>query len=189
MGVCCSKAAPDVEMDVSRPKKSITIPGVSTSLPAKGSNSGPPKRKQSITETLMMEHGKGKGHRRLDEVYDTSDAVILGEGMSGRVATCRQRYTGELFALKTLSVVKLKVDMDELRQEIDILRRLDHPNIVKVYETFEEEGLFHVVMELCCGGQVETRHAPLLAAPHRPARHVTSPHRVSLRARALAPRS
>ena len=191
MGVCCSKAAPDVEMDVSRPKKSITIPGVSTSLPAKGSNSGPPKRKQSITETLMMEHGKGKGHRRLDEVYDTSDAVILGEGMSGRVATCRQRYTGELFALKTLSVVKLKVDMDELRQEIDILRRLDHPNIVKVYETFEEEGLFHVVMELCCGGQVETRHAPLLhlAAPHRTARHVMSPHRVSLRARALAPRS
>ena len=128
----------------------------------------------------MMEHGKGKGHRRLQEVYDTSDAVILGEGMSGRVATCRQRYSGELFALKTLSVAKLKVDMDELRQEIDILRRLDHPNIVKVYETFEEEGLFHVVMELCCGGQVETRHAPLLTSPHRTAphrtpRHVTAP--------------
>ena len=191
MGVCCSKAAPDVEMDVSRPKKSITIPGVSTSLPAKGSNSGPPKRKQSITETLMMEHGKGKGHRRLDEVYDTSDAVILGEGMSGRVATCRQRYTGELFALKTLSVVKLKVDMDELRQEIDILRRLDHPNIVKVYETFEEEGLFHVVMELCCGGQVETlatlnpsprhtlhpspRRAPCLTSPRRTPRHAPAP--------------
>ena len=79
--------------------------------------------------------------------------------------------------------------MAELRQEIAVQKMLDHPNIVKVYETFEEEGLFHVVMELCCGGQVETRHAPLLAAPHRPARHVTSPHRVSLRARALAPRS
>ena len=176
MGVCCSKAAPDVEMEVPHPKEPRAIPGVAMPSPA-GESTRPSSRKQSITETLMMEHGKGKGHRRLQEVYDTSDAVILGEGMSGRVATCRQRYSGELFALKTLSVAKLKVDMDELRQEIDILRRLDHPNIVKVYETFEEEGLFHVVMELCCGGQVETRHAPLLTSPHRTAPHPTSRHR------------
>ena len=131
----------------------------------------------------MIEHGKGKGSRRLHDVYDTSDAVILGEGMSGRVSTCRHRYTGELFALKTLSVQKLKVDMDELRQEIDILRRLDHPNIVKVYETFEEEGLFHVVMELCCGGQVEARHARPLTSPRaalptspRSVPHLVAPH-------------
>ena len=178
MGICCSKASPDVEMDVPHPKEPRAIPGVAQPSPA-GASTRQSSRKQSITETLMMEHGKGKGHRRLHEVYDTSDAVILGEGMSGRVATCRQRYTGELFALKTLSVAKLKVDMDELRQEIDILKRLDHPNIVKVYETFEEEGLFHVVMELCCGGQVETRHAPLPSsrrtAPHRTPRHVTAP--------------
>lgn len=156
MGICCSKASPDVEMDVPHPKEPRAIPGVAQPSPA-GASTRQSSRKQSITETLMMEHGKGKGHRRLHEVYDTSDAVILGEGMSGRVATCRQRYTGELFALKTLSVAKLKVDMDELRQEIDILKRLDHPNIVKVYETFEEEGLFHVVMELCCGGQLISR--------------------------------
>ena len=157
----------------------------------------------------MMEHGKGKGQRRLDDVYDTSDAVILGEGMSGRVATCKQRYTGELYALKTLSVQKLKVNMEDLRQEIDILKRLDHPNIVKVYETFEEEGRFHVVMELCNGGQVETCRstaprrvalhytAPHRAAPHRAAPRRAAPHRaaprraapVSLCARALAPPS
>lgn len=105
----------------------------------------------------MFQHGKGKDQRRLDDMYDTSDAVVLGEGMSGRVATCKQRFTGELFALKTLCTQKLRVNMDELRQEIDILKRLDHPNIVKVYETFEEEGRFHVVMELCNGGQLISR--------------------------------
>ena len=167
MGVCCSKQPPDV--DAPGPKEPGAIPGVAQSA----TSSRPSSRKQSIAETLLIEHGKGKGSRRLHDVYDTSDAVILGEGMSGRVSTCRHRYTGELFALKTLSVQKLKVDMDELRQEIDILRRLDHPNIVKVYETFEEEGLFHVVMELCCGGQVETRHAQPLTSPHAPL--LTSP--------------
>ena len=151
MGVCCSKAAPDAEVDVNSPKTPI-ISGVTT--PASASK--PSSRKQSITETLMFQHGKGKDQRRLDDMYDTSDAVVLGEGMSGRVATCKQRFTGELFALKTLCTQKLRVNMDELRQEIDILKSLDHPNIVKVYETFEEEGRFHVVMELCNGGQVET---------------------------------
>ena len=185
MGVCCSKQASDV--DVANPKEPCAIPGVATP----STSSRPSSRKQSIAETLLIEHGKGKGSRRLHDVYDTSDAVILGEGMSGRVSTCRHRYTGELFALKTLSVQKLKVDMDELRQEIDILRRLDHPNIVKVYETFEEEGLFHVVMELCCGGQVETlatlnpsprhtlhpspRRAPCLTSPRRTPRHAPAP--------------
>ena len=85
-----------------------------------------------------------RGGRKLLDVYDTSDSIILGEGMSGRVQTCRSRYTGDLFALKTLSVEKLRVNMDELRLEIDILKRLDHPNIVKVYETFEEDAAFHV---------------------------------------------
>ena len=166
MGICLTKAASDVEMDVN-PSPSI-LDGSVEEAAAKGESQPKDKaRKPSITETLMMEHRQGKGQRMMDEVYDTSDAIILGEGMSGRVATCRQRYTGELFALKTLSVQRLKVDMDELRQEIDILKRLDHPNIVKVYETFEEEGRFHVVMELCSGGQVETHWSIALPLPYR----------------------
>lgn len=113
-------------------------------------------RKQSITEVLTLEH-TAKEQTTLLDTYDISDSVVLGEGMSGKVMTCRQRYTGDLFALKTLSVEKLRVNMDELRQEISIMKRLDHPNIVKVYETYEEANAFHVVMELCVGGQLVSR--------------------------------
>ena len=113
-------------------------------------------RKQSITEVLTLEH-TSKDQTTLLDTYDISDSVVLGEGMSGKVMTCRQRYTGDLFALKTLSVEKLRVNMDELRQEISIMKRLDHPNIVKVYETYEEATAFHVVMELCVGGQLVSR--------------------------------
>ncbi|KAI2506162.1 hypothetical protein MHU86_8297 [Fragilaria crotonensis] len=42
--------------------------------------------------------------------------------------------------------------------EIDLLKRLDHPNIVKVYETYRLKGKTAVVMELCTGGDLFTRH-------------------------------
>lgn len=36
--------------------------------------------------------------------------------------------------------------------EIDILKSMDHPNIVKVYEYFEDDLHFYIVMELIEGG-------------------------------------
>lgn len=35
-----------------------------------------------------------------------------------------------------------------------MLRRLDHPNILKMYEFFEDEKRFYLVSELCTGGEL-----------------------------------
>jgi calcium-dependent protein kinase len=45
----------------------------------------------------------------------------------------------------------------EIRNEIDILRRLDHPNIIRLYETFEESNNIYLVLELCSGGDLYER--------------------------------
>jgi calcium-dependent protein kinase len=47
-------------------------------------------------------------------------------------------------------------DRDKLRlqYEIDILRNLDHPNIVKLYEVFEDKKSVYIVTELCTGGEL-----------------------------------
>jgi serine/threonine protein kinase len=42
----------------------------------------------------------------------------------------------------------------KLINEMNILRELDHPNIVKIMEYFEEEESFYIVTELCAGGEV-----------------------------------
>lgn len=41
-----------------------------------------------------------------------------------------------------------------LQNEIDILKTVDHPNIVKLYEIFEDENTYYLVMELMLGGEV-----------------------------------
>ena len=36
--------------------------------------------------------------------------------------------------------------------ELEIMKSLDHPNIIKFYEVYEDQTYFHLVMELCEGG-------------------------------------
>jgi calcium-dependent protein kinase len=41
-----------------------------------------------------------------------------------------------------------------LFNEINILKGLDHPNIVRMYEFFEDEKRYYIVTEICKGGEL-----------------------------------
>lgn len=41
--------------------------------------------------------------------------------------------------------------------EVEILKQLDHPNIVKAMETYDYNGRLFLVLELCSGGDLYTR--------------------------------
>jgi calcium/calmodulin-dependent protein kinase I len=41
-----------------------------------------------------------------------------------------------------------------LQTEVDILSQLDHPNVVKLYEIFDERDVMYLVLELMTGGEV-----------------------------------
>jgi len=41
-----------------------------------------------------------------------------------------------------------------LQNEIDILKQVDHPNIVKLYDIYEDDKYFFLAMELMMGGEV-----------------------------------
>ena len=64
----------------------------------------------------------------------------------------------EEYALKSiqLRLVERKY-LDELRNEINVLRTLDHPNIVKAYEVYETKANIYVLMEYCSGGDLYAR--------------------------------
>ena len=38
--------------------------------------------------------------------------------------------------------------------EIKILRFLDHPNIIKIYEFYQDEKNFYLIIEMCVGGEL-----------------------------------
>ena len=62
----------------------------------------------------------------------------------------------KFYAMKSihLSRIEDKTFVDELLNEIDILRQLDHPHIVKPIETFNFRSQCFIVMELCTGGKL-----------------------------------
>ena len=41
-----------------------------------------------------------------------------------------------------------------MKQEVIFLRKLDSPNIVKYYETYEDDKYVYIVMEYCSGGEL-----------------------------------
>ena len=81
---------------------------------------------------------------------------LLGSGSFGTVRKCSDRKTGELFACKTIKK-ELVDDPTNLRREIDLLRSVEHPNIIKFRDVYEDEQNIHLVTELCTGGELYDR--------------------------------
>ena len=80
-------------------------------------------------------------HSDFTEFYDTSKSVVLGSGISGSVRTCRCKSSSTVFALKTLHKADITpAQLTIAKQEIAIMAKLDHPNILRIRECFENEN-------------------------------------------------
>uniref|UniRef100_A0A183INS0 Protein kinase domain-containing protein n=1 Tax=Soboliphyme baturini TaxID=241478 RepID=A0A183INS0_9BILA len=64
---------------------------------------------------------------------------------------------GFLVAVKCIDKKAVKGKEESLQNEIDVLRRLQHPNIVRLYETYEDKSNYYLVMELVTGGELFDR--------------------------------
>jgi calcium-dependent protein kinase len=51
-------------------------------------------------------------------------------------------------AVKTINKEKIKNELQLLERELEIIKTLDHPNIVKFYEAYEDTRFLHIVMEV-----------------------------------------
>ena len=82
----------------------------------------------------------------------------LGTGAFSVVKLAVNKATGQNTAVKIISKKKLSdEDLAALMVEIDILKKLDHGHVIKLYETFEEGTDFYIVTELVQGGELFDR--------------------------------
>ena len=80
---------------------------------------------------------------------------VIGEGAFASVRKGKNRETGERIAVKIMHKHKMtKEDLVGVRNEIRILSDADHPNIVKLLDTFENEKSYCLVLELMQGGEL-----------------------------------
>ena len=77
----------------------------------------------------------------------------LGKGAYGRVLEVRNKITGEFRACKQLPKIKIS-NVEKIQREISILKKVDHPNIIKLYEVFEDDKYIYLIMEQCKGGEL-----------------------------------
>jgi calcium-dependent protein kinase len=96
----------------------------------------------------------------IEEVYDgVHNGPILGSGVSGLVRLVTHKATGLQYAVKCLDLglVGTKDGLMQLREEIFIMCQLDHPNIVRLEEVYENDREIYLVQELCHGGELFDR--------------------------------
>ncbi|XP_032579788.1 calcium/calmodulin-dependent protein kinase type 1 isoform X2 [Drosophila sechellia] len=83
---------------------------------------------------------------------------LLGTGAFSEVRLAESKDSpGEHFAVKIIDKKALKGKEESLENEIRVLRRLTHPNIVQLLETYEDKSKVYLVMELVTGGELFDR--------------------------------
>jgi calcium-dependent protein kinase len=90
--------------------------------------------------------------------YTESYKVIkkIGQGGCGEVFMVMHLPTDQIRAMKVVNKASDKV-VKTIYDELNVLKSLDHPGIVKVFEYFQDDKNLYVVMEYLKGGSVFER--------------------------------
>ena len=95
--------------------------------------------------------------RDVDPLTLYTELDMLGDGAYGKVVKVRHRVNKVLRAMKIIDKNKLSLGSEEeeaLINEINIVKSLDHPNIMKVYEFFNKDNCLYIISELLSGGEL-----------------------------------
>jgi len=94
---------------------------------------------------VKVNNNKGNQHYKI--------VKKLGEGSYGSVFKVVCLLTQQERAMKIMKKADV-TDEENVFSELEVPKQLDHPNILKLYEVFEEEDFFYLLTEFCEGGEV-----------------------------------
>eukprot|EP01053_Blabericola_migrator_P011547 Blabericola_migrator_1__11546@NODE_68_length_15625_cov_137_110426_g61_i0_p4_GENE_NODE_68_length_15625_cov_137_110426_g61_i0NODE_68_length_15625_cov_137_110426_g61_i0_p4_ORF_typecomplete_len563_score127_98Pkinase/PF00069_25/5_1e83Pkinase_Tyr/PF07714_17/8_7e53EFhand_7/PF13499_6/7_6e03EFhand_7/PF13499_6/3_8e12EFhand_7/PF13499_6/7_1e16EFhand_1/PF00036_32/0_0015EFhand_1/PF00036_32/0_00016EFhand_1/PF00036_32/1_1e05EFhand_1/PF00036_32/8_5e08EFhand_6/PF13405_6/0_00032EFhand_6/PF13405_6/3_9EFhand_6/PF134 len=119
------------------------------STPPSHTTTGTTSGNQAIDPGMFITHQKGN----LAERYHREKK--LGSGAYGEVWLCRDRQTNAERAVKFIKKSSVNVGPGtSLLDEVAVVKQLDHPNIMKLYEFFGDKKYYYLVMEVYKGGEL-----------------------------------
>ncbi|XP_023174318.2 uncharacterized protein LOC111601785 isoform X3 [Drosophila hydei] len=102
------------------------------------------------TGNVKMNNHRKKLRQRFDIIKK------LGQGTYGKVQLGINKETGQEVAIKTIKKCKIEAEADlvRIRREVQIMSSVQHPNIIHIYEVFENREKMVLVMEFAAGGEL-----------------------------------
>ena len=88
--------------------------------------------------------------------FESLEDKSIGKGGFGSVWKVRHKVTKQIFAIKVInkdSIVKQNM-VEQTNREIEIMYKLDHPHIIKLYSHFEDDEDFCLIMQIASKGQL-----------------------------------
>ncbi|CAI5741342.1 unnamed protein product [Hyaloperonospora brassicae] len=94
-------------------------------------------------------------------IEEFKQGTSLGQGNFSRIVQVKHKATGEPFALKIIDkqhIHRLRIRhpniFNEVNMEKHALNRLRHPNIIRLYQTFQDAHKLYFLLELLNGGEL-----------------------------------
>jgi serine/threonine protein kinase len=131
--------------------KQLSATPHATSTPASGRKKTREELKKLVMSLTLQQRGQS-----FSSVDFYSIGKVLGEGAYGKVLHATHIMTGQKVAVKTFEKAKL-VDLvarKRVSREIRILKYLDHPNIVQLFEVIDQPQRRYIIMEFASGGDL-----------------------------------
>ncbi|BES89207.1 S_TKc [Nesidiocoris tenuis] len=127
------------------PRLRLMVDMLQGSENAGGTGGGEPRRPPSTRNRGSDEPHIGK-YRLLK---------TIGKGNFAKVKLAKHVPTGKEVAIKIIDKTQLNPgSLQKLFREVRIMKMLDHPNIVKLFQVIETEKTLYLVMEYASGGEV-----------------------------------
>lgn len=88
--------------------------------------------------------------------FEALDDKALGKGGFGHVWKVRHKQTGKIFAIKVINKDYIRKEnmVEQINREIEIMYRTDHPHIIKLYNHYEDDENFYLIMHCASKGQL-----------------------------------
>ncbi|KAG5498592.1 hypothetical protein JKF63_02878 [Porcisia hertigi] len=122
------------------------------------------ERKTEWMETLRHYNLSSSASEKVT-LRDFEKKFVLGKGSYGKVFMVVKRDTGKWYAMKEMNAEKMRqAEIKAPFAERIILEEIDHPFIVHLHYSFQEQGNLYMILDLLAGGELFTyieQHAPL----------------------------